>query len=199
MNQTIEKFIARFPNKEKVIREIWKVRKDCGIIDKCIGKTKHGEVWFTTDPEKMLMCGASIKSSYSPDSKSFDYLPTLVLQPYIGMIYIAYDENWGLDTTAGMIVAPKYKCRAFVMHENGNILAKFPTYEEPNKFLFDPLKMFEPEKKFVAITSNTPPVEIHLDCMDLWHHKDGHVATYGQYINPQELVDEYYKGFKGAK
>lgn len=194
MENTIEKFVALFPEKEKVMRSIWERRNIDENTTKVIGKTPTGQdIWFTNDPEKMLLCGATIPSSYSPVSPSFMYLPTLVLQPYIGMIYVVHKDKLQmyLPTEKGDIEAPKYYCRAFVMHKNCEILAKFPTYGGSNGWCED-LDAFERDE-FTAIKSDTPPVEIHLDCMDQFATKDGHVAVFGKYITPQEQVDVYKK------
>lgn len=193
MENTIEKFVALLPEKEEVMRKIWVDRKYCDNITKVIGKTPDGkDVWFTNDPEYMLLCGATIPSSYSPSSESFKYLPTLVLQPYIGMIYVKHEEDdvMYIPTDKGDVEAPRYSCRAFVMHEKGKILAKFPTYYEDIDD-FGALDEWQ-TTKFVSITSATPPVEIHLDCMEQYVHEFGHIAIYGKYITPQEQLDMYH-------
>ena len=202
MGNTIEKFVALFPEKEEVMRKIWKQTENTvDITTKIIGKSTSGkDVWFTNDPEKMLLCGATIPSSYSPSSESFKYLPTLVLQPYIGMIYTEHKDGLQMyiPTDKGDIEAPKYECRAFVMHDNGKILAKFPTYTS-NSFNDSYFELEEWEKTdFVSITSATPPVEIHLDCMDQFKHPDGHVAVFGKYITPQEQLDMFKRKYQGA-
>lgn len=194
MENTIEKFVELFPEKEEVMRKIWAQREHEDNITKVIGKTPDGDsVWFTNNPQQMLLCGATIPSSYSPSSESFKYLPTLVLQPYIGMIYVIHKDKiqMYIPTDKGDILAPKYACRAFVMHNNGEILAKFPTYFDSNYYCCA-LDEWD-TKKFVSITSATPPVEIHLDCMDQFWHENGHVAVFGKYITPQEQVDMYKK------
>lgn len=199
MENTIERFVALFPEKEEVMRKIWVDRKFYETITKVIGKTPDGkDVWFTNDPEYMLLCGATIPSSYSPLSESFKYLPTLVLQPYIGMIYVKHEENgvMYIPTDKGDVEAPRYACRAFVMHEKGKILAKFPTYYEKEDD-FRALDNWN-TKKFVSITSITPPVEIHLDCMEQYVHEYGHVAVFGKYITPQEQLDMFTRKYKGV-
>ena len=187
---SIEKFVELFPEKEKVMREIWNKRKDIKTETKIIGKTPDGkDIYFTNDPEQMLLCGATILSSYSPDSPSFVYLPTLVLQPYIGMIYVR-DGSTGLyiATEKGNIVAPKYLSRAFVMHKDLGIVAKFPTYSERGREC--DLEEWESDEH-VIIESDTPPIEIHLDCLDQLKKENGHVAVFGKYITPQEQLDMY--------
>lgn len=200
MENTIERFVALFPEKEEVMRKIWAQReRKTDNITKFIGKTPDGDsVWFTNNPQQMLLCGATIPSSYSPSSESFKYLPTLVLQPYIGMIYVIHKDKvqMYIPTDEGDILAPKYACRAFVMHDNGEILAKFPTYCDRD---YDCCALDEwNTTDFVSITSATPPVEIHLDCMDQFKHPDGHVAVFGKYITPQEQLDMFKRKYKGV-
>lgn len=198
MENMIEKFVALFPEKEEVMRKIWQQTENTtDRITKIIGRAPNGDaVWFTNNPEMMLLCGATILSSYSPSSESFKYLPTLVLQPYIGMIYIIHKDKiqMYLSTDKGDILAPKYACRAFVMHDNGEILAKFPTYQD-KEYEYGLLDCWDTDK-FVNITSATPPVEIHLDCMDQFKCEEGHVAVFGKYITPQEQLDMFAKRYK---
>lgn len=196
METTLEKFISLFPDKEKVMRDIWKERKKIETFDI---ELKDG-INFTNDPMKMILCGASIESSYSPQSPSFKYLPTLVLQPYIGMIYIKDPEyTMVLNTPKGELIAPKYKCRAFVMCTGKKILKKFPTYTEDHTLYnaFDCIK----DKPLAVIHSNTPPVQIHLDCMDMFEQESGHTAVCGRRITPFETIEMYYKNnkFRGWK
>jgi len=141
------------------------------IFTKKIGKyinTKTNEVetiWFTNDPEKMIGCGFTIKSSYSPDSKSFKYLPSFVLQDYIGMIYIKTENTIKKDINGIEFEAPEYKARAFVMihPKTGYILYKMPTYCSENEYYyaFDSIK----EVGFGCIKSYTKAPEIHLDVL----------------------------------
>lgn len=193
---TIEKYIKMFPKKKDVLIAIWKERKKIKTETIPIGKTFGGkDIWFTNDPDLMLMCGATIPSSYSPNSPSFEYLPTLVLQPYIGMIFVEEnsDDQMVLNKNGCEVVAPRYKCRAFVMHKDGDIVAKFPTYTSSKSGWDYDLDSFD-KNEFAMIESKTPAVQIHLDCMDQYKTKDGHCAIFGNFITPQEYIDNRLKG-----
>lgn len=186
--EIIEKFIALFPDKEDVMREIWCKRRPT------FTKKLPNGLYLTNDPEKMLLCGARIQSSYSPSSPSFEYLPTLVLQPYIGMVYNKNEtrEGWFIDTDKGRILAPDYISRAFVMlDEKDNIIYVMPVYsDDPKEYLKAEYRMLMPGNRFAAVKSNTPPIEIHLDCIDLYRCGNEHVAIAGNLITCKEYTDK---------
>lgn len=124
-------------------------------------------IWFTNDPVKMLGCGYTIKSSYSPTSVSFKYLPSFVLQDYIGMIYIKGDNTIEHNFNGETFEAPEYKVRAFVMihPKTGYILFKMPTYtaDDTYRYAFESIR----ESGFGMVKSYTKAPEIHLDVLSL--------------------------------
>ncbi len=185
MEDTIKKLIALSPAKALDIEAIWQQRKHIETFDILL----DGNVRLTNDPELMIMCGATIPSSYSPDSPSFPFLPTLVLQPYIGMLYVpsATGDKYTIETKAGNITAPEYACRAFVIiNKDREILAKMPTYSlmAGCDWLDD-----YATTNAVAVKSQTPPIQIHLDCIDQYKMDDGHMIVCGSYIQPQEFKE----------
>jgi hypothetical protein len=152
-------------------------KNDGAIFDKIIKDYIHpytGEkyaIHLTNDPIKMLGCGFRIKSSYSPSSPSFMYLPTFVLQDYIGMLYITDGTTIVKDINGIEFEAPNYIARAFVMinPDSHYILCKMPTYYTPSDkslwYCFEDVK----EKGFGVCKTKTFAPEIHLDCLDLFY------------------------------
>lgn len=172
MSDLIEKFNKAFCRNDFQDFCCYKQQPE-NIFTKKIGKftnEKTGEVetiWFTNDPEKMLGCGYTIKSSYSPTSESFKYLPSFVLQDYIGMIYITSGKNIEKNFNGIVFNAPEYKAREFVMihPKTGYILYKMPIYTEDTFYIgaFDSVK----ENGFGCVKSYTKAPEIHLDVLSL--------------------------------
>ena len=177
------------------------------IFDIVVGKfkasdgTRH-DIHYTNDPIKMLGCGYRIVSSYSPQSESFKYLPSFVLQDYIGMLYVADEHLYYIDRNDIRLAAPNYLVRAFVMidPESRRILYKMPMYtDEHTKFatVFDSIK----EEGFGFLRSETVAPEIHLDVLDLYKPKDAkgnkmypkaHIAICGRQYPSREAQDAYY-------
>lgn len=141
------------------------------IFDNVIGEFKaKGEahkIHFTNDPVKLLGCGFRIESSYSPQSESFKYLPSFVLQDYIGMLYITDGSSYYIEKNGERIIAPNYLVRAFVMFnpQTKKILFKMPVYTDNNNLYF----AFESidDVGHGILTSDTVAPEIHLDVLDL--------------------------------
>lgn len=179
-----------------------KKKQEGAIFDKIIKDFIHpvtGEkcaIHITNDPAKMLGCGFRIQSSYSPSSMSFKYLPTFVLQDYIGMLYITDGSTIAVNVRGIDFEAPNYLARAFVMlnPDTNYILCKMPTYTD-DKSLYNAFDFIK-EKGFGVIKSNTFPPEIHLDCVELFYadllhggHPQSHVAVCGV----RQPCIEYYK------
>lgn len=176
------------------------------IFDKIIKDYIHPEtgekyaIHLTNDPEKMLGCGFRIKSSYSPTSPSFKYLPSFVLQDYIGMLYITDDTTVSINVKGTEFEAPNYLVRAFVMlnPDSNYILFKMPTYTD-DKYLWGAFDFIK-EKGFGIVKSNTFSPEIHLDCLELYYadlvHGDRpqtHIALCGV----RQPCVENMKAYKG--
>lgn len=173
------------------------------IFDEVIGKF-HGtdgtlqDIHYTNDPIKMLGCGYRIKSSYSPESKSFKYLPSFVLQDYIGMLYIRADGDYYIERNGVVLEAPNYAVRAFVMinPESKKILFKMPVYTDDTRLYgaFDSI----PHEGFGKVLSDTVAPEIHLDVLDLLRapNTNGsfpkrHIALCAKQYGCKESTDEY--------
>jgi len=198
---TIDKMNRAFGRKDLGLF-CMKKKQDGAIFDKIIKDFIHpktGEkcaIHITNDPEKMLGCGFRIQSSYSPKSSSFEYLPTFILQDYIGMLYITDGSTIAINVKGIEFEAPNYLARAFVMlnPDTNYILCKMPIYTDDHDLYgaFDFIK----EKGFGVIKSNTFAPEIHLDCVELFYadlvhggHPQSHVAVCGV----QQPCIEYYK------
>lgn len=175
------------------------------IFDEVIGKfhltdgTIH-EIHFTNDPVKMLGCGFRIKSSYSPESESFKYLPSFVLQDYMGMLYIKADGQYYIERNGLEIVAPNYASRMFVMinPESKKILYKMPVYTDDQRFAgaFEQVE----EEGFGKLLSDTVAPEIHLDVLELYRapktkgqFPKRHIAVCGGVYACRENIDRYHK------
>lgn len=202
MKEFLEKLQALFPEDYKRWEKIIDVRKEHKTFDKVIGKTDDGkDIHFTNDPEKMFLCGARIQSSYSPSSPSFRYLPSFVLQPYIGMVYITDGLEYYIPTDKGDIVAPNYLARAFVLligcHRDRQIGYVMPTYTDDNKWygIFEGLCHNDTR----VLHTNTPPIEIHLDCIEQYKQHDGTVIICGHPITPLEYRQARFNYYKGVK
>lgn len=158
------------------------------IFDIVVGGKDGMEVHLTNDPEKMLLCGATIPSSYSPTSASFKYLPSLVLQDYMGMLYIQETHNEAKQYQYGIFNgerfdAPTYLARAFVMLRGNYIVGDMPIYSQPtiagNKAYeaidnlleqtFYLTGWYEP---FPTFEAETKAPEIHLDTLRLYNRPD---------------------------
>lgn len=205
MIDIVEKFNKGFSRND--LQDFCFYKQQAGsIFTKKIGKfinEANGTVetiWFTNDPEKMLGCGYTIKSSYSPTSASFKYLPSFVLQDYIGMIYIKTDKTLEHNFNGETFVAPEYKVRAFVMihPKTGYILFKMPTYTADNAYAnaFDSVK----ESGFGMVKSYTRAPEIHLDVLSLCRvdsecvpFNKAHIAICAIGYPCKESVDNYRK------
>lgn len=204
--ETIDKMNKAFDRKD--LGSFCEKKKTNGaIFDKIIKDFIHPKtgqtygIHITNDPEKMLGCGFRILSSYSPRSQSFKYLPTFVLQDYIGMLYITDEKELTINVKGNEFKAPNYLARAFVMlnPDTSYILCKMPTYTDDD-FLYSVFDFIK-EKGFGIIKSNTYPPEIHLDCLDLYYsdlfngnHPKSHIAVCGIRMP----CIEYYKD-KGYK
>lgn len=162
-------------------------------------KFKEFNIKLTNDPLKMIGCGFTIPSSYSPTSPSFKYLPSFVLQDYIGMIYITDGTSVVRDINGIKFKAPRYIARAFVMiTKTGRILFKMPTYTEYDDFFwaFDSVK----EVGYGCVYSKTKAPEIHLDVLKLYYCPDSkrdkryekqHLALCGHMYPSREAEDIY--------
>lgn len=198
---SINKFNKAF-NRKDLGAFCCKKKMECEIFDKIIKDYIHPltgvkyAIHITNDPEKMIGCGFKIKSSYSPSSKSFKYLPTFVLQDYIGMLYITDGTTIETNVNGVEFEAPNYIVRAFVMlnPDTHYILCKMPTYTEDKHMYnaFDSVK----EKGFGICKTPTYAPEIHLDCVDLYYadlvsgsHPQSHIAVCGVH----QPCLEYYK------
>lgn len=195
-----KKLKALFPDDYNRWERIIEEREKYETFDKVVGTTDDGkDIHLTNDPEKMLLCGARIQSSYSPSSPSFKYLPSMVLQPYIGMLYVTDGQQYYIATDEGDIVAPNYLVRAFVMftgdisaHQIGYVM---PEYTDYHKLYGTFDEFYADECAFV--TSDTPPIEIHLDCIQQYKNGTGHLAVAGWSILPLEYRSTHR--FKGVK
>lgn len=141
------------------------------IFDDIIGEFKlkntvHN-IHFTNDPIKLLGCGFRIPSSYSPQSESFKYLPSFVLQDYIGMLYISDDSCYYICRNGEKIIAPNYLVRAFVMFnpQTKKILYIMPQYTDD--YNLQTAFLGVEEVGHGILTSDTVAPEIHLDVLRL--------------------------------
>lgn len=156
------------------------------------------DIHYTNDPVKMLGCGYRIKSSYSPESESFKYLPSFVLQDYIGMLYIRADGNYYIERNGIVLEAPNYASRMFVMinPESKKILYKMPVYTDDVRLrgAFDSIE----HEGFGRVLSDTVAPEIHLDVLDLYRAPNTkgafpkrHIGVCGMTYACRESVDAY--------
>ena len=181
--KTINKMIKAF-NRDDLLDFTGQYKQKGKYFDIVVGKYKDYDIRLTNDPEKLLGCGFRLQSSYSPTSISFKYLPSFVLQDYIGMLYITDGERYKLDMNGIDFIAPNYLARAFVMivPNTKDILFKMPTYSDKEYYdAFDDIE----DKGWGYIYSNTKAPEIHLDVLDLYQvkHNTGyhneHIAICG--------------------
>lgn len=196
------KFMRAF-NRNDLLDFIGKSKSRERFYDRVIGHWKKYQIHLTNDPEKMLGCGFRLHSSYSPDSPSFKYLPSLVWQDYMGMLYITDGSRYKMEMNGEEFVAPNYLARAFVMINPGTteMLVKMPTYADPEFYkAFDNVE----DKGFghVGVFNKAP--EIHLDTLKLYQwgnhagFMDQHIAICGSPYPCKESV-AIYNSYYGGK
>lgn len=203
--KTINKMIKAF-GRDDLLDFTGQYKQKGRFFDIVVGKYKGMSIRLTNDPEKLLGCGFRLQSSYSPTSASFKYLPSFVLQDYIGMLYITDGTRYKLDMNGIDFVAPNYLARAFVMIAPGSqdILFKMPTYSD--KEYYDAFNDIE-DKGWGYVYANTKAPEIHLDVLDLYQvkHNTGypneHIAICGRQYPCKESASrfQYAKYYGGLQ
>ena len=203
--KTINKMIKAF-NRDDLLDFTGQYKQKGKYFDVIVGKYKDYDIRLTNDPEKLLGCGFRLQSSYSPTSTSFKYLPSFVLQDYIGMLYITDGTRYKLDMNGIDFIAPNYLARAFVMivPNTQDILFKMPTYSDKEYYdAFDDIE----DKGWGYIYANTKAPEIHLDVLDLYQvkHNTGfaneHIAICGTPYSCKESASrfQYTKYYGGLQ
>lgn len=200
--RTINKMMKAF-GRDDLLDFTGQYKQKSRFFDIVVGKYKGYDIKLTNDPEKLLGCGFRLQSSYSPTSASFKYLPSFVLQDYIGMLYITDGTRYKLDMNGIDFVAPNYLARAFVMIVPGShdILFKMPTYADKEYYCaFDDIE----DKGWGYIYTRTKAPEIHLDVLDLYQVKQNsgyaneHIAICGRQYPCKENASRFqYTKFYG--
>lgn len=137
--------------------------------------------YYTTDPVKLLGCGATVYSSYSPDAPFYDFLPSFIFQDYVGMLYRTTGDNVKFDYNGVEFECPAYATRRFVLTgEDGGKIC-MPSYG------FASPVGIKDESASVIIKSDDKAPEIHLDGVLLLERDNGgHYAVYGNRIFPKD-------------
>lgn len=172
-----DKILKMFPRMSKWVKDMLEDRYSQGVTDKDVGNGFR----ITNDPVKMLGCGATVSSSYSPDSPSFDFLPSFVFQPYVSMVYKPSGNTVKFEHNGVELECPEYNTRCFVLM-NEECVKCLPSYGKPGVKGF---KVSAEPQTFVVHSPTRPP-EIHLDGVDLYYDGDAHYAVCGCYARPKD-------------
>ena len=150
--------------------------KDSGLLP-------LGDRFFLTlNPIHMMGCGTGKqRSSYSPESKSFLYLITLVCQPYCAMLFRS-PENYVKYSTMTIgkekFYIPVFDTRCFVFFNKHGEYRCQPSYGSPI--------ILKGDEDSFSVSVNTPPPLIHLDDAKIYPAGDGHTLVSGKAINSCE-------------
>ena len=186
-----DKILKMFPNMAGWIKEMLIKRYD-KVFDNEIGSGWR----VTNDPVKMLGCGATVSSSYSPDSPSFDFLPSFVFQPYVMMAYKTNGNTVKFEHNGVELECPEYDNRCFILYNDAGVVC-LPSYGKPGQGEFS----VQDELETIVIHSPTRPPEIHLDGVSLYSDFGAHYAVFGQRVAPKDwdCVNRWLKQQKVRK
>ena len=175
-NEVFEKILKMFPKMEGWV----KVMLERKVINSKTVDLGSG-CYYTTDPVKLLGCGATVYSSYSPDAPFYDFLPSFIFQDYVGMLYRTDGTNVRFDYNGVELECPTYITRCFVLNGEEGRKICMPSYG------FGKPVGIKDESESVIIESDDKAPEIHLDGVVLLARDNGgHYAVYGNRIFPKD-------------